>query len=128
MDTQDFNQGAKLPRYSYTPSPVQERAFLILRRENIEQEPVPVGDYMVLDTQEDLSLSEKKVMNLVSSLNGKETLVPLGEGTSSRTLFHLVTDRDEEDKAKIIFYQLEEEGVSKENALFRIENDDTIWN
>jgi len=51
MQTQDFNSESAVPLYGYERSPVNERAFLIVKKE--DQNPVPVGDYTVLDKEED---------------------------------------------------------------------------
>lgn len=124
MKTQDFNQSTLIPRYSYTRSPVNERAFLILERDDVLGDPQPVGDYTVLDREEDLLLSEKKVINLVSLLNGKDgKVIQLGEETKCRTFYKVVGEKDSENKSRIMFYTQKNEGVSKENALFRIEGD-----
>lgn len=86
-----------------------------------EADAVAVGDYTVLDTHEDIDLSEKKVMNLVSLLNGRKKLMQLGHETNTRTLYHIVNECDDDGKMRVVFYQLGQEGVSVENALFRME-------
>lgn len=127
MKTNDFNLEAQTPRYGYAKSPVNPRAFMILKYpESVMAEPMPVGDYTVLDGNEDLSLTERKVMNLVSLLNGRKALMQLGHETNSRVLYHIVTREDDEGKARIVFYHLGEEGVSIENAMFRIEKDENV--
>jgi hypothetical protein len=122
MQMQEFNTEGAAPLYAYERSPVNERAFLIVKKEETAERPV--GDYTVLDKEEDISLAEKKVMNLVSLLNGRKRLIELGHETKSRILYHVVSERDEENKTKILFYKLEQQGVSKENALFRFECDE----
>ena len=124
MQTQEFNAESHIPLYAYQRSPVNERAFLITKKGNLESDPVPVGDYTVLDREEDLSLSEKKVMNLVSLLNGRKRLMELGHETNSRVLYNVLSERDEENKYKVLFYQLKQRGVSIENALFRLESEE----
>lgn len=127
MQTNDFNSEAKVPRYGYVRSPVHDRAFQILKYpENTAAEPTPVGDYTVLDSSEDLGLSERKVMNLVSLLNGRKALMQLGHETQSRVLYNVVSENDDDGKARVIFYHLGEAGVSVENALFRIEKDENV--
>lgn len=121
MQTQDFNTESRAPLYAYQRSPVNERAFLIVKKPKPAADPVPVGDYTVLDKEEDIKLSEKKVMNLISLLNGRKRLMDLGHETKSRILYHIVSERDEDNKTKVLFYKLEQQGVSKENALFRLE-------
>lgn len=124
MKTNDFNAEAKTARYGYMPSPVHPRAFQILKY--CESDPRPVGDYTVLDSKEDLGLSEKKVMNIVSLLNGRKHLMELGHETGTRVLYHIVSECDDDGKSRILFYQLGKEGVSIENALFRMEAADAV--
>lgn len=127
MQIQDFNAESKPAVYGYVPSPVNERAFLIVRKDEDKGEERPVGDYTVLDQEEDLSLTEKKVMNLVSLLNGRKKLMQLGHETQSRVLYHILDKDDQENRAQVLFYKLEQQGVSKENALFRIEYDREVF-
>jgi hypothetical protein len=77
----------------------------------------------VLDGLEDPSLSEKKVINIVSVLNGRTKLLQLGEETKARMLYRVVTDHDDDGRQNVIFYHLGQEGVSIENALLRIEQE-----
>jgi len=127
MQTQDFNAESSAPVYAYQRSPVNERAFLIVKKPEVAAEPVPVGDYTVLDKEEDLSLSEKKVMNLVSLLNGRKRLMQLGHETKSRVLYNVLTEGSSDEKAKVMFYNLGKEGVSVENALFTLERDEDVF-
>lgn len=127
MKTKDFNAEAKAPHYGYARSPVHARAFQILKyKEGRQDGPVPVGDYTVLDSNEDLALSERKVMNLVALLNGRKALMQLGHETGARVLYHLLPETDEDGKQRVLFYHLGQEGVSVENALFRIEKDENV--
>jgi len=127
MKTNDFNAEARTPRYGYIPSPVHPRAFQILKYpDTASADPRPVGDYTVLDSSEDRNLSEKKVMNLVSLLNGRKNLMQLGHETGTRTLYNVVTERDDDGKSRVLFYQLGKEGNSVENALFRMEASDVV--
>ncbi len=127
MKTNDFNSEAATPRYTYSRSPVHARAWMILKyKDETTKETVPVGDYTVLDTKEDLALSEKKVINLIGLLNGRKNLMELGHETGARVLYKIVTEKDDDGKARVIFYHLGKEGVSIENALFRIEKDENV--
>ncbi len=127
MKTPDFNAEATTPQYTYSRSPVHPRGFMILKySKDMAREPVPVGDYTVLDTNEDLVLSEKKVINLVSLMNGRKNLMELGHETGIRTLYQIVSHKDDDGKARVVFYNLGKEGVSIENAMFRIEKDENV--
>ena len=125
MESRNFNDHSAMPRYIYARSEVHPRAFRILKYGS--GEPRPVGDYMVLDGAEDLSLSEKKVMNIVSALNGRGNLLQLGEQTKSRQLFHLINDGANGEPVKVMFYRYTGEGCSRENALFTIERDNHVF-
>lgn len=121
MENREFNEQARPVRYSYMRSPVHPRAFQILKQAQ------PVGDYMVLDTAEDLLLAEKKVMNIISALNGRSKLLQLGEETKSRQLFQLINDGANGERIKVMFYQYTGKGCSRENALFMLERDQDVF-
>ena len=106
--------------FTYRPSPLLERSFLICRKER-RGEVVPVGDYTVLDHSEDFHLSERKVINLVMRLNGENSLVPLGDTTKSRLLFHVKPRPEGEERTEIVFYTQSGQGISKENAILTME-------
>jgi hypothetical protein len=124
MNSQDFNTQSSNVRYSFCPSPVHDRAFLILKGDG-GGNPDIVGDYTVLDVGEDKSLSEKKVMNLISLLNGRKNVMPLGSETRARVLYRIVTDADDDGRSHVLFYHLGNEGVSVENALFRLKKEES---
>lgn len=106
--------------FTYRPNPLLARSFLICRKEK-RGDVVPVGDYTVLDTAEDMFLSERKVMNLVMRLNGEKDLVSLGEQTRSRMLFHVKPRPENDPRTEIVFYTQNGRGVSKENAILTME-------
>lgn len=127
MKTGDFNSEAGPARFTYRPSPVHARSFQILKyQEDKARDPQPVGEYTVLDSKEDSGLSEKKVMNMVSLLNGRKNLMQLGHETGVRVLYHVITECDDEGMTRVMFYNLGKEGVSVENALFRIERGEYV--
>lgn len=117
----DFNKPADQSQYRYERNPVAERGFMILKR-NSQERYDPVGDYLVVDDQEDIQLSEKKVMNLIALLNGDESyIMDLGELTGTETRFHIKPEKTERGQTQMIFYELGEVGVSKENAVLSID-------
>lgn len=123
MSLNEFKNASARSLYSYRRNPIHLQAFMILKRQD-DNSYTPVGDYTVLDRDEDPALSEKKVINLVSALNGQKELIQLGEGTKSRLLFKPIPRGKDTEKSKVIFYKLtEEQGVSKENAILTIEED-----
>ncbi len=103
--------------YTYRQNPLYERSFLIFK------EDAPVGDYTVLDENEDRILAEKKVMNLISRMNGSHDLIPLGEITKTRLLFHRKPKIQDTDPTEVVFYTYDGKGVSRENAILPIEGD-----
>lgn len=124
MDVSNFQDVASKPEFSYQRSPVYDRSFLILKKNNLD-EYQPVGDYTILDEQEDIDFAEKKVMNLVTLLNGKEELIDLSEETEKRLLFHCKPRDNDNNKTQVVFYALGEVGVSKENAILTLDEGDS---
>lgn len=116
--TQDF-QG----NFTYRPNPLLAQSFLICRKEQ-NGEVTPVGDYTVLDKNEDANLSERKVINLIMRLNGEKNLVALGEQTRSRMLFHVKPRPEHDPRTEIVFYTQTGQGVSRENAILTMEGFD----
>lgn len=109
--------------FTYRPNPILGRSFLICRKER-SGDVVPVGDYTVLDDSEDFHLAERKVINLVMRLNGEKNLVPLGDQTRSRMLFHVKPKPEDDPRTEIVFYSQSGQGVSKENAILTMEGFD----
>lgn len=91
-------------------------SFQILKKQSRQADPVPVGEYTVLDQEESPRLSEHKVMNLIALLNGQpQGLLDLGADLATRLVYQRVPSDD--GKERIIFKTLGYEGVSTENAL-----------
>lgn len=107
--------------YIYRQNPLLSRSFLILRKDR-HGDAVPVGDYTVLDWNEDSSLSEKKVMNLVSLLNGNEGM-NLSEAVDGRLLFHCKPKPEGSIGQEIVFYNYKGNGVSHENAILSLQEE-----
>lgn len=117
----DFNRPAEQRAFRYERNPISERGFLILRR-SVQDRYDPVGDYMVIDDKEDITLSEKKVMNLIALLNEDNAYVmDLGELTKTQSHFHIKPKKTERGQTQMVFYELGREGVSKENAILSID-------
>lgn len=118
MDLGAFNNINATQKYTYRKNPLHETSFMILKRQEAQNTFEPVGEYTVLDRSEEFDITEKKVMNLVSRLNGQDKIIDLSDHIHIRTLHHKAVDGAESgDKSKIVFYTLGEEGVSKENAV-----------
>ena len=123
ISMQDFEDVNKPFLFSHKPSDYNDKAYVILKRTE-KGENQPVGEYVVLNNIESREMSEKKVINLVSVLNGKTELIRLGENTNKRMLYKLLPRENETGSSKIVFYELSAgQGVSKENAILSIEED-----
>jgi hypothetical protein len=106
--------------FIYRASPVLNRSWMIYLKDQ-QGDLTPVGDYTVLDSNELQEISEKKIMNLVSLLNGSDQVIELGEQTQSRLLFHRKPKADASDPTQVIFYTFAGAGVSRENAILTLE-------
>lgn len=81
--------------FTHRASPGLERSFLIL--EKMEDGTLsPVGDYYVLDPNEDMDVAEMKVINLVKKLGGESDLLLFGDHTKSRMLFQVCSAEEGE--------------------------------
>lgn len=117
----DFNIESPRPQYIYRRNPLLPSAFQIFSFREEKGDYEPVGEYTLLDPAEDLALTEKKVMNIVSLLNGRRKLLELGNLTKTRVLFTIVPKSSEEDPTKIIFRNYNGSGPSEENAVLVLE-------
>lgn len=117
-----FSTVSEGPRYSYNRHPLHPRAFQILKRTGQARDTQPVGDYTVLDLSEDLGLAERKVINLVALLNGRENnLMDVGDGLDTRLLYQRIPSDDGQER--IMFRTLGYSGVSVENALLTLRDE-----
>lgn len=117
----DFNELSEKPQFIYKRNPLVEHSFQIFSWRFEKKDYEPVGEYLLLETDEDPTLTEKKVMNIVTLLNGKDGLLDLGELTKTRVLFNVVPKKDVDDPTKLIFRNHDGEGTSTENAILTLE-------
>lgn len=116
-----FNDKGEKPQFMYKRNPLVDNSFQIFMFQSAKGDYEPVGDYTVIDLDENPELSEKKVMNVISLLNGKQDIMDLGNLTKTRVLFTIVPKSTENDPTKIIFRNHDGEGTSEENAVLTIE-------
>lgn len=116
-----FNENSEKSRFSFQPNPVNPAAYQILENKVGRDGYEPVGDYVVLDQDEQQELTEKKLINLVGLMNGRKNVIDLSEDVDSRLLYHVVPKKIDSDQTKIIFRTYNGRGVSKENAMLEIE-------
>ncbi len=118
---ESFNDQGEKPRFIYKRNPLTENAFQIFEFKEEKSDYEPVGDYTLIDLDEDAEITEKKVMNLVTLMNGKKNLIDFTSLTSERILFNVVNESTEDEAQKVIFRTFDGEGVSKENAVLNLE-------
>ncbi len=117
----EFNTQTEKPRFIYKHNPLVDHAFQIFEFKYLKEDYEPVGEYTVLQSDEDAELSEKKMMNIISLLNGKEDMIDLSSAVNTRLLFSLVPRTDEKTPTKVMFRTYDGVGVSTENALLSLE-------
>jgi len=116
-----FNEESEKPEFIYKPNPLVEHSYQIFQYKQDKGEYEPIGEYVVLDASEDTEITEKKMTNLVSIMNGKRNLVDFTNLTKKRILFNILPETPESKEQKVIFRTYDGEGVSKENAVLTIE-------
>lgn len=105
----------------YRPHAMMPQAFEIVRKAGAAF--IPIGQYMVLDPTEDPQISEKKVMNLVSLMNGDDRLIDLGGDHGRRLYFHVVPCDGSAAQRQIVFRERGATGVTAENAILAIDKE-----
>lgn len=116
-----FNDQSEKPNFIYKRNPSVEASFVILEFKDDKKDYIPVGDYTRIDKSEDLDITEKNVINLITLLNGKTNLIDLSNLTSNQLLYNIVDDTEESEKVTIMLRSRNNKGVSKENAVLKIE-------
>jgi hypothetical protein len=117
-----MNQAHSTPYYSWRPHPYLARCYQIIRKNEENQGFEPVGEYLVLDEAEGAALSEKKVTNLTSLINGRpEEVMQLGHMTDRRIFFHRVPKQPEDAQTKVVFLARDPSGLMHENAILFLE-------
>jgi hypothetical protein len=117
----NFNSESEKPEFLYKRNPLTPHVFQIFQFKQDKGVYEPVGTYTLLDVAESLDLTEKKVMNLISIMNGKQRLVDFTKLTQERILFNIVPNSPENLNEKVIFRTYDGNSVSKENAVLEIE-------
>lgn len=121
MGLKKFNSESEKPEFMAKANPFAPHSWQILQYKNGKKDYEPVGEYILIDTGEDIDITEKKLINLVRLLNGKRDLLDLGNLTKKRVLFNIVPRTSETDPTKIIFRDHDGKGVSVENAVLTLE-------
>ncbi|MBI1300933.1 MAG: hypothetical protein GC137_04650 [Alphaproteobacteria bacterium] len=108
------------PRFIHKPNPLVQRAYQVFEFNHNKNDYVHAGDYILINHDESREITEKKVLNLMSLLNGKQELIDLSNLTKSRVLYTIVPEAQDSNQTKIIFKDYDGTGVSKDNAVFTI--------
>lgn len=116
-----FNQNSQKSRFIFKANPVNPMAYQIFENKRSTANYEPVGQYLVLDQTEEKSLTEKKLVNLIGLMNGREKVIDLSAEVESRLLYHVVPRKVDSDATKIVFRAYDGRGISKENAILEIE-------
>jgi hypothetical protein len=117
-----FNRRSERQNFIYRHNPAQPGSFLILRLDPARGGYDPVGTYTVLDKNEDPDITQKRLINIVFLLNGRQgDSINFQNLTRQRVLYTIVSEAHEpEDEATVVFRTLDGTGVSRENALLCI--------
>lgn len=115
----NFNKSQEQPRFIHRPNPFAKRSYLIFELKHRGQYE-PVGEYHLINHEEDPEVTEIKVSNLTKLLNRKKDLESMQNLTNKRVLFTVVPEAQSPDQTKIIFKDYDGSGVSKDNAIFTI--------
>lgn len=121
----DFNEsfsesGEKL-RFISKPNPLVERSYQVFEFQEEKQSYEPVGEYTLLDYDEDAEITDKKVMNLLLIMNEKQRLIDFKNLTNERILYNIVSTDADSKQQKVIFRTYDGSGVSKENAVLTLD-------
>lgn len=117
----NFNIESEKPQFIYKRNPLVKHAFQIFMFKEDKGDYEPVGDYTLLDMSEALDLTEKKVINIITLLNGRDNTMDLRNLTQSGFLFNMVPKVSEDDPTKIILRSKDASGTSVENAVMILE-------
>ncbi len=107
-------------RFVHKPNPLVERAYQVFEYNMETSSYDHVGDYVLINKEEKREVTEKKVINLMTILNGKDDLIDISNLTNTRLLYTIVPEAQAGDQTKMIFKDYDGSGVSKDNAVFTI--------
>ena len=117
----NFNAEGERPTFMYKKDPEHQGRWEIHAIKPGKRDYEVVGEYLVVDEDEDLDLAEKKVANINKLLNGKGNLLDLTNLTNTRLLFNIEPKVVETDPTVITFRTYDGDSISKENAVLTLE-------
>lgn len=121
MSLKSFNEESGKPWFTYKKNPLVPHGWQIFEFKPEKDNYEPVGDYVVIDTDEPIDITEKRLMNLVGILNDKTSYIDFKTLTNTRILYTIIEDTPEANRHKVVFRTYDGQGVSKENAVLTIE-------
>ncbi|MFP4313702.1 MAG: hypothetical protein ACLFR0_05175 [Alphaproteobacteria bacterium] len=121
MAVGDFNEESEKPEFIYRKKPDVERSYFICQYKDGKNDYEPIGDYTVLDLDEEIELTEKRLMNLMAVMNKRKRTIDLSTLTNARILFTIIPVKPEDTHQKVIFRTHDGTGVSQENAIMVID-------
>ena len=132
--TDNFNKRGTLKRYGYRSCDFNTRSFHLTKKNDSTQKSEPIGDYIILKSDESEDISLKKIENLIQILN-EERPSRLKECDAMRTFFERIETEENEDNEETdssgsgsgayIMRSLGQEGVTIPEARIMIEDAET---
>ncbi len=107
-------------RFIHKTNPIVDRAYQIFEYDFTKGDYEHAGDYALLKKDEPREITDKKLINLMTLLNGGDNLIDLSNLTKTRVLFTLVPEAQSGEQTKIILKDYDGSGVSTDNAVFTI--------
>ena len=107
-------------RFVHKPNPLVERDYQFYEYNISKGDYEHVGDYVLLNKEENREITDKKIANLITLINGKNDLIDISNLTTTRLLYTIVPEAQAGDQTKIILKDYDGSGVSKDNAIFTI--------
>jgi hypothetical protein len=122
MSLKNFNEESEKPKFIYRPNQLVPHSWHILYYEEDKKAYEPVGEYTLIETDEPIEITEKKLFNVVAILNHKDyRLLDFNKLTNQRVLFTMVPKTPESNVTKVVLRTYDGNGVSKENAVITFE-------
>lgn len=115
-----FNDRGEKARFVYRHNPLIVHSYDIFEYQEDKTSYEPIGEYVLIDIEEPQDITEKKLINMMSLMNGKKNLIDFKSLTDERVLFNIVSEADKSSKQKVVFRTYNGQGVSKENAVLTI--------
>ena len=113
----NFNTESEKPRFISKPNPLAQGSYQIFEYQQDKSEYEPVGDYILIDTDEDSEITAKKMVNIIAILNGRKPMVSFENLTDERVLFTMYKDDPNAPHETMVFRTFKNDGVSKDNAV-----------